>query len=548
MPDLPWLTTRRTERSGFRSERSVVLARQGLVCTSQPLASQAGLAALRAGGSAVDAAIAALATLAVVEPHNTGLGGDCFALVWRAAERKVLALNGSGRAPRRLSLETLRAAGHAQMPLVGAWSVTVPGAPRAWQDLHQRFGKLPWSSLFDTAVAYAEEGFPVTEIIAHEWNLIVGFGLLQDAQAHRCFTLEGRAPRPGEVMRLPALGRSLAEFAREGADWFYRGEFAQRIEATVKNAGGVLEVEDLAAHGSSWVEPISTTYRGFEVVECPPNGQGLAALISLNILENFNLPAYGLDHPDTHHYRVEAVKMALADRDRYLGDPDQVAVPTEALLSKDYAQGRAAAIHPRRALPAARPGIAPIGTDTVYLTAADRQGTVVSIINSLYFPFGSGLCVADSGVVLHNRGAGFVMEPGHPNCVAPGKRPRHTIIPAMLLRDGQLLLSFGVMGGDHQAQAHLQVVSNWVDFGLNVQEALDFPRFHCLDDQRVAFEENFPEPVRQALHRRGHVLADPAEVRARGGFGGGQAIAFDAATGVYWGGSDRRKDGSAAGY
>lgn len=548
MPEFAWFASRRAQRSGFRSQRSAVLARRGMVCTSQPLASQAGLEVLRAGGSAVDAAIAALATLAVAEPYNTGLGGDCFALVWREPERQVVALNGSGRAPRRLTLDALRAAGHTQMPLVGAWSVTVPGAPQAWQDLHERFGKRPWASLFDAAVRYAEEGFPVSEIIAHEWGLIVGFGLLQDPAAQRCFTLGGRAPLPGEVVRLPALGRSLREFARSGADWFYRSEFARQIAAAVQQAGGVLEVEDLAAHRSSWVEPISTSYGGFEVVECPPNGQGLAALIALNILENFNLPAYGLDHPDTHHFRIEAVKLALADRNRYVADPEQVAVPTQALLSKDYAQGRAAAIHPQRALAPVRAGLAPVGTDTVYLTAADGDGMVVSIINSLYFPFGSGIAVGDSGIVLHNRGAGFVMEPGHPNSVAPGKRPLHTIIPAMLLRDGQLLISFGVMGGDHQAQAHVQVVSNLVDFGLNVQEALDFHRFHCLDTSRVAFEEDFPEAIREALHRRGHALAEPAEVLVRGGFGGGQAIARDPATGVCWGGSDRRKDGCAAGF
>jgi gamma-glutamyltranspeptidase/glutathione hydrolase len=350
------------------------------------------------------------------------------------------------------------------------------------------------------------------------------------------------------VVHLRPLAHTLRGLAAGGADWFYRGEFAERMVAAVQDAGGLLSREDLAEHRSSWVEPISTEYRGYRVVELPPNGQGIAALLGLNILENFDLPAYGLDAADTHHYRIEATKLALADRNRYVADPEHAAVPTEALLSKDYALGRAALLSAHRALHDVRPGRALGGRDTVYLTAADSHGTLVSIINSLFFPFGSGVPVPHSGVILHNRGAGFVLDPRHPNCIAPGKRPLHTLIPAMLFRDQKPLVSFGVMGGDHQAQAHIQVVSDLVDFGLNVQEALDLPRFHWLEKNRVAVEEDFPAEVAQALRDRGHWLADPHEVYARGGFGGGQAIAVHPLSGVFWGGSDRRKDGVAAGF
>ncbi len=540
--------SRRAEVRGFRSQRSLVIARTGMVCASQPLAAEAGLHILRAGGTAVDAAIAALAMLAVVEPYNTGLGGDCFALLWYGPEQRLYGLNGSGRAPQALTIEALRAAGHAVMPLIGPWSITVPGAVQAWHDLHERFGRLAWAKLFEPALAYAEEGYAVSEIIAHEWGLIVGFGILQDPRARQVFTMDGRAPGLGEVMRLPALARTLRELASGGADWFYRGDFAARIAASVQAAGGVLAREDLAAHRSTWVEPLCTEYRGVTVAELPPNGQGLAALIGLNILENFDLPGYGPEAVESHHYRIEATKLALADRNRYVADPEHALVPTAALLSKDYAQGRAALLSSRRALADVHAGLVPVGRDTVYLTAADSEGTVVSIINSLFFPFGSGVAVEDTGVVLHNRGAGFVLDPSHPNCVAPRKRPLHTLIPAMLLQDGKPLVSFGVMGGDHQAQAHLQVVSNLVDFGFNVQEALDFPRFHCLDRNRVAVEEDFPAPIVEELRQRGHWLVDPAEVRVRGGFGGGQAIAVHPLTGAYWGGSDRRKDGQAIGY
>ncbi|GIW44351.1 MAG: gamma-glutamyltransferase [Candidatus Binatia bacterium] len=519
-----------------------------MVCTSQPLATNVGVEVLRQGGSAIDAAIAANLTLCVVEPYNTGLGGDCMLLYWSASERKLYALNGSGRAPASLTLELLRERGHSSMPLVGPLSITVPGAVRAWADAHARFGRLAWESLFAGALDYASNGFPVSEVIAWEWQTIFHAGLLQDPQARWWFSVEGEPPQLGQVIRLPALAETLRNLARNGPDWLYSGPFAEAAARAVTQQGGVLSVQDFREHASSWVEPIATTYRGFEVIELPPNTQGLAALLALNILENFDLSRYEPFAPEVHHLSVEAVKLALADRARYLGDPACGSVPVRALLSKDYAQGRAALVHPAKAVARPQAGRSVPGGDTVYLTAADAEGNVASLISSLYFPFGSGVAVPETGAVLQNRGAGFVLEPGHPNCVAPRKRPLHTIIPAMVLQQGAPVVSFGVMGGDHQAQAHVQVVSRLVDFGANIQEALDWPRFHVIEGNRVAFEEEFPPEVLQTLAQRGHAIADPNEVRFRGGFGGGQGIMVHPATGAYWGGSDRRKDGAAMGF
>lgn len=526
----------------------MALARQGLVCTSQALATSVGVQVLRQGGNAIDAAIAANLTLCVVEPYNVGLGGDCMLLYWSAAERKLYALNGSGRAPAALTAERLGAAGFSSMPLIGPLSVTVPGAVQAWADAHARFGRLRWPELFEGALTYAEDGFPVSEVVAWEWQTILNAGILQDAQAHAWFSLDGRPPGIGEVMRLPHLAQSLRELASGGTEWFYRGPFAVAAAGAVAGQGGVLSPSDFAEHSSSWVEPMTTSYRGYTLVELPPSTQGVTVLLALNILENFDLARYGSSAPEVHHYRIEAVKLALADRNRFVADPEFAGVPLGELLSKDYAQGRAALLHPKRAVARPAAGKLPSQGDTVYLTVADAEGNIVSMISSLYFPFGSGVAVPNTGVVLQNRGAGFVVDPTHPNCVAPRKRPLHTIIPAMLFQGEQPILSFGVMGGDHQAQAHVQVISHMVDFGANIQEALDLPRFHVIEQNRVAFEEEFDPELVRTLHEFGHAVADPYEVRFRGGFGGGQGIMIDWARGVYWGGSDRRKDGAAMGF
>lgn len=517
-----------------------------MVCTSQPLASFAAATMLREGGNALDAAVCAAATLGVVEPFMTGVGGDCFMLIWHAADQRLYGLNGSGRAPRAATRQALLDRGHTQMPMFGMLAVTVPGAVDAWSTALGRFGTRTLADVLAAAIHYAEEGFAVSEIIAQQWGFAAG--LLQQLEAQRTFTVDGRAPRLGEIVRLPGLARSLRALAAGGRDAFYRGELADAIVACSRSYGGLLDADDLAAHTSDWVEPIGTEYRGHRVCELPPNGQGLTALLALNILECFDLAALAEDPAAVSHLQIEAVKLAFADRNRYIADPAQVAVPVAHLLAKDYAQGRAALIDPEKASKRLVPGVVGPRSDTVYLTTADAAGNVVSLINSLYLAFGSGMVAGDSGIVLQNRGYGFSLDPQHPNCIAPGKRPFHTIIPAMLLKEGRPLVSFGVMGGDMQAQGHVQVVSNLVDGGCNIQEAIDRPRFNYLDTDRVALERALAERVGAALARRGHVVEDEAAAMLRGGFGGAQGIMIDSRTGAYWGGSDARKDGCAIGF
>jgi gamma-glutamyltranspeptidase/glutathione hydrolase len=528
------------------SARSMVLARRGMVCTSQPLASFAGAEMLRAGGNAVDAAVCAAAVLGVVEPFMTGIGGDCFMLIWRAADQRLYGLNGSGRAPRAATQAAITERGHTAMPMHGMLPVTVPGAVDAWCEALARFGSRTLAQVLAPAIDYAEHGFPVSEIIAFQWGYAAG--LLQQPEALRTFTIDGRAPRLGEIVRLPGLARSLDALAAGGRDVVYRGEIAAAIAACSRAYGGLLDAEDLAAHTSTWVEPIGTDYRGLRVCELPPNGQGLAALLALNILECFDLGPLAEPRADAVHLQIEAVKLAYADRNRYIADPEQAAVPVGWLLSKDYAQGRAALIHPERARKAAAPGVLPLSSDTIYLTTADAAGNVVSLINSLFFAFGSAMVAGDTGIALQNRGYGFSLDPAHPNCIAPTKRPFHTIIPAMLLREGRPVVSFGVMGGDMQAQGHVQVVSALVDAGCNIQEAIDHPRFNYLGTDRVALERRLHQSVGAELARRGHVVEDEMAAMLHGGFGGAQGIAIDPATGAFWGGSDPRKDGCAVGF
>lgn len=542
------LSTLRNGKDPARSQRSLALGRHGMVCTSQTLASSAALQVLRDGGNAVDAAVCAAAVLGVVEPFSTGIGGDCFALVWKADERRLYGINGSGRAPAGLSLDALAARGHTSVPMHGMLPVTVPGAVAAWDDLLRRFGRRSLADVLRPAIDCACEGFPVSEIIAYQWDLIVRFGLLQHPDALRTFTIDGRAPRLGEIFRIPDLARSMEAIAAGGAGEFYRGAIAAGIAAFSAANDGVLAAADLAAHQSTWVEPISADYRGHRLYEIPPNGQGLAALLALNLLETFDVGGHPLGSPECLHLRIEAMKLAFADRNRFVADPEFAAVPVEALLDKAYARRRAAAIDPGRANPEPGAGAPVRGTDTVYLTTADAEGNVVSFINSLFQPFGSCMVAGDTGIVLQNRGFGFVADPTHPNCVAPGKRPLHTIIPAMLFRDGRPLLSFGVMGGHIQAQGHMQVVSNVVDYGLNIQEALDYPRFHYLGGNLTALEPEYAPDVIPALCGLGHDARGEEAAALSGGFGGGQGIWIDPVAGVYAGASDRRKDGCAIGF
>ena len=520
----------------------MVLGRGGMVATSQPLAAFAGAEMLRAGGNAVDAAIAAVAVLSVVEPYNTGLGGDCFALVWSAADRRLYALNGSGRAPRAATIEAYATRGLGAMPMHGLLAVTVPGAFDAWETALARFGTRSVADVLAPAIAYAEDGFAVSEVVAAEWAFAAA--LLQDDEGRRVYAPGGTSPRLGDVVRLPDLARTFRAVAEGGADVFYRGEIGARIAAHAARAGGLLARDDLAAHRSQWIEPIATTYRGHELYEVPPNSQGIAALLALNILERCDVARAAT--PTAVHLAIEAVKLAYADRDR-IADPEHTPVPVAELLSKDYAGTRAAHVDPDRAVAAPLRDGARRG-DTVYVTTADRDGNVVSLLNSLYFPFGSGVVVEGTGIVLQNRGFAFALDPAHPNALAPGKRPFHTLAPAMLCKNGQPLVAFGVMGGNLQAQAHVQVVSSLIDHGLNVQEALDRPRFHVLDDGSVALERACGEDLARDLGARGHVVHDELAAIPHGGFGGGQAIMIDAETGTYWGGSDSRKDGCAIGF
>ena len=538
--------THRNLTAGFRSQRSMAMGRGGMVCTSQTLASTAGLEILRTGGNAIDAAVAAAAVLGVVEPFSTGIGGDCFALVWSARDRRLYGINGSGRAPAGLSCELLEQRGLASMPAHGMLPVTIPGAVDAWSELLARFGRRALGEVLQPAIDYAAHGFPVTEIIQHQWQLIVRFGVLQHPDAVRTLTRNGEPPGLGEVFRLPELAESMRRIATGGRDVFYCGEIAEKIVAFAAANGGVHQRADFATHRSQWVDPISTDYRGYQVCEIPPNGQGLAALMALNILESFAPEELG--SPASLHLRIEAVKLAYADRGRYIADPDFENVPVDSLLDKRYAAEQANRIDRRRAMADADPGEPAKGTDTVYLATADAEGNLVSFINSLYLPFGSGMVAGDTGIILHNRGYGFATEPGHPNRLAPGKRPFHTIIPGMMLKDGRPLLAFGIMGGDVQAQAHVQLVSNLIDHGVNIQEGLDFPRFNYFEGNRVAFENDHDPAVLRDLAAMGHEILGEEAALLRGSFGGGQGIAIEPGSGVCWGGSDRRKDGVAVGY
>lgn len=527
----------------FDSRRSNVLARHGLVATSQPLAAMAGLRVLMDGGNAADAAVATAAMLNVVEPMSTGIGGDCFALVYTARDGQVTALNGSGRAPASFTLAEAQRLGLREIPLTGPLPVTVPGTVSGWAALLERFGTVSLADCLAPAIHAAEEGFAVSERISAGWQRSTE-KLARDEAATRTYL---PAPLPGQINRQPDLAGTFHLIAEGGAAAFYQGPLAQRIAAAVQAKGGYLTADDLAAHTSTWDTPVRTTYRGVEILEHPPNGQGLAALLALNVVEGYDLAGMDYHDPARWHLLIEAMRLGMVDAGRYVADPALVNVPVAELLSKEYAAGRRGLIRGDRSLPLAAPG-SPEHRDTVYLTVTDGQGNAVSFINSLYYGFGSGLVVPGTGICLQNRGACFSLEPDHPNALAGGKRPYHTIIPAMALREGRLWLSFGVMGGFMQPQGHLQVVVNMVDHGLDPQAALDAPRFR-VDERggpRVAVETAVPLKARKALAALGHDVV--SETTFDPGFGGGQVIALDAETGVLWGGSDPRKDGCAVGW
>jgi gamma-glutamyltranspeptidase/glutathione hydrolase len=521
-----------------------VLAARGVVATSQPLAAQAGLSMLQEGGNAVDAALATAITLTVVEPTSNGIGGDAFALVWDG--RRLHGLNGSGRAPRETTVETLRAAGHEEMPERGWWPVTVPGAPRAWADVHQRFGRLPFSKLFEPAIYYAEHGFPVSPITAQSWDraATVTFAAYEGPEFRpwfETFAPGGRAPAAGDCWRSPGHAATLRRIAQSNAREFYEGDIAAGIAAFAAETGGTISADDLAAHSSTWVEPITVGYRGYEVWEIPPNGQGIAALMALNILEGLDLRSCLRDSVESYHLQIEAMKLALADTRRYVADAEHVPVPVRELLSPEYAAERRRLIGDEALDPG--PGEPPAG-GTVYLCAADADGMMVSYIQSNYMGFGSGVVVPNTGIALHNRGCGFTLEAGHSNQLAPGKRPFHTIIPGFLTHEGSPVGPFGVMGAWMQAQGHVQVLVNTLSCALNPQAALDAPRWRCGECRTVMVEKGTDTVIVEGLRARGHDV-EVHEIDAS--FGRGQII-WRLPSGGYVAASDKRADGCAVGF
>jgi gamma-glutamyltranspeptidase/glutathione hydrolase len=519
-----------------------------MVATSQPLASEAGIDILKRGGNAVDAAIAMAAVLNVTEPHMTGIGGDAFAMVYWAKTRKLEGLNASGRAPRALGLDHFRAKRIAEMPVNGMEAITVPGAFDGWVALLERYGTMKLADVLAPAIEYADRGFPVMEKTAADWEPEVP-KLKLTATAASTFLIDGRAPKPGEMFAQRHLARTLRTLARGGRDVFYRGDVAKAIVEHCRAHGGFFTLADFAAHRSEWVEPISTTYRGYTVYELPPNGQGLTALLLLNILEGVDLGAMRSQPDLYYHTLVEATKIAFADRNRFIADPAFVKPPLAELLSKDYAAKRRALLNPTQAIDPPAYGDIRLGSDTTYFTVVDTDRNAVSFINSLFASFGSGIVAGDTGILLQNRGAGFSLAADHPNRIEPGKRPFHTLIPAMVFKDGRLLLSYGVMGGDVQPQGHAQVLLNLVDRGLGLQQAIDAPRVRYISGRGVMMEDELTAPVIDALVARGHqrVLPGPG-LTHRTLMGGGQAILIDPATGALLGGSDVRKDGMALGY
>ncbi|MCZ6687397.1 MAG: gamma-glutamyltransferase [Gammaproteobacteria bacterium] len=541
--------------SGDRfASRSEVIATRGMAATSQPLATQIAIDILKAGGNAIDAAIAANAALGLMEPTGNGIGGDLFAIIWDAKTEKLYGLNASGRSPRSLTREWFIDNGYESIPQRGALPVSVPGTVDGWFEMHQRFGSLPMKEILKPAIEYARDGFPVSEYIAWLWKKYET--ILGDYPAFReTYLPDGRAPAKGEIFKNPRLANTLEKIAEGGRDVFYKGEMAHVIADHVQANGGFLSYEDLLSHNSEWVEPVSTSYRGYDVWELPPNGQGIAALQMLNILEAYDLRSMGFGSADYLHVLTEAKKLAFEDRAKFYADPDFTDVPVEELISKEYADRRRKLLSMDKAAMVYPPGDPKLENgDTIYLATADKYGNMVSLIQSNYRGMGSGMVPPGLGFNLQDRGELFSLEEGHANSFEPGKRPFHTIIPAFVTKDGKPWLSFGIMGGAMQPQAHVQVLVNLIDFGMNLQEAGDAPRLRHesssqptggqMRDGGVLFlESGIDDQVVMELTQRGHTVS-----RAAGKFGGYQAIRRDEENGTYVGASESRKDGHAAGY
>ncbi len=532
--------------------RSEVIARNGMAATSQPLATQVALDILKKGGNAIDAAIAANAVLGVVEPTGCGVGGDLFAIIWSADRKKLYGLNASGRSPRSLTLEYFRENAYEFIPSYGPLPVSVPGCVDGWYEMHEMFGRLPMKDLLQPAITYAREGFPVSEVIA--FYLDRGTRILQEyPNIKEVYMPGGKAPVKGQIFRNPLLANTLEKIVKGGRNEFYRGSIARSIEAFMKKQGGFLSFDDMSRHHSEWVEPVSTIYRGYEIWELPPNGQGIAALQILNILEGYDIGSMGFGSAEYIHMFTEAKKLAFEDRAKYYTDPLFSNVPVNQLLSKKYAAARRKLIDPEKAAKIYDAGVIEAG-NTIYLTVADKYGNMVSLIQSNYRGMGSGMCPTGLGFVLQDRGEMFNLAQGHANVYAPGKRPFHTIIPAFITRNGKPWISFGVMGGDMQPQGHVQIVVNLIDFKMNLQEAGDAPRIYhsgsseptgqqMTDGGILMLESGFRTEVIQKLMTMGHTIQWNL-----GGYGGYQAIMWDEKNKVWYGASESRKDGQAAGY
>lgn len=523
------------------AKRVTTFAKKGMVATSQPLAAEAGRDILKQGGNAIDAAIATAAALTVLEPTSNGIGSDAFALVWIKDE--LYGLNASGRSPESLSIEAVKQQGHEKMPTFGWTPVTVPGAPGAWAALSERFGKLPLTEVLKPAIDYAEEGYPISPVLGDMWNRAYKrfkkeFTDPMFAHWFKTFAPNDRPPQIGEVWRSPDHARTLRKIAETKAESFYRGHLAEKIAAESAIHNGFLTKEDLAAFKPEWVKPIKVNYRGYDVWEIPPNGQGIIALLGLNTLKEFTFE--DSESVERYHKQIEAIKLAFADGKKYVTDPEQMTTSVEGLLSEDYAKERRALIGEEALTP--EPGTPPSG-GTVYLATADEEGNMVSFIQSNYMGFGSGIVVPETGISLQNRGADFSLDPAHDNRLVGGKRTYHTIIPGFLTKDNEAVGPFGVMGGYMQPQGHLQVIMNTIDFAMNPQAALDAPRWQWLENKKVLVEPSFPVATAQALARKGHQVQIALESVS---FGRGQIIWRDPKTGVLQGGTESRTDGSIA--
>jgi gamma-glutamyltranspeptidase / glutathione hydrolase len=543
--------------------RAPVLARHGMAATAQPLASQIAIDILKKGGSAVDAAIAANAALGLMEPVGCGIGGDLFAIVWDPKTKKLYGYNGSGRSPMGRSLADLKKklGGRTAMPSHGSLTVTVPGAVDGWFALHKRFGKLPMNQVLAPATRYAREGFPVSQLIAFYWaRNFRGFerqakDIEEIANARATYLIDGKPPAHGQIFKNPDLARTYAMLAKDGRNAFYKGAIAKTMDAYFKRIGGDLRLADFSAHKGDWVDPVGVNYRGYDVYELPPNTQGVAALQMLKLLESYDLKKMGRGSADALHVMVEAKRLAFEDLAKFYADPATYNAPVAQLISSDYAAKRRQLINMDRVNPNIPPGEIKLRQgDTTYFTTADKDGMMVSLIQSNYRGMGSGLVPDGLGFMFQDRGELFALDPAHANVYAPGKRPFQTIIPAFVMKDGKPFMSFGLMGGDMQPQGHVQIVVNMIDFGLNVQEAGDAARFHHGGSEDwtrkdsggpgdLELETGISAEVRTELARRGHKVS-----KGDGGYGGYQAIVRDPETGVYWGASEMRKDGAAIGY